>query len=110
MTGPFKVNGVPVKRVNQVYTISTTTKVDLKGVATDKITDETFTKDKVKFARSHKFFAKEAPATKTSDDRKKLQKDVDGALMKNLGDAMMKKYLGARFSLTKSDAVHSMKW
>ena len=93
-----------------MYTISTTTKVDLKGVSVDKITDETFKKDKAKVSRTHKFFEKEAPATKTSDDRKKLQKDVDGALMKNLGDAMMKKYLGARFSLTKSDAPHAMKW
>jgi len=30
--------------------------------------------------------------------------------MKNITDVMMKKYLGARFSLTKNDAVHSMKW
>merc|ERR1712139_386816 len=39
VTGPFKLNGVPVKRVNQVYTLSTTTKVDVKGVPMDGITD-----------------------------------------------------------------------
>ena len=110
VTGPFKVNGVPVKRVNQVYTISTSTKVDLKGVKTDTITDETFKKDKVKKSRSHKFFEKEAPESKTSDARKKLQKDVDTALLKNLADPMMKKYIGSRFSLTKSDAPHAMKF
>lgn len=110
VTGPFKVNGVPIKRVNQVYTISTSTKVDLKGVKTDTITDETFKKDKVKKSRSHKFFEKEAPQTKTTDDRKKLQKEVDTALLKNLSDPMMKKYVGSRFSLTKNDAVHSMKF
>merc|ERR1712100_970822 len=107
VTGPFKINGVPVKRVNQVYTISTTTKVDIKGVNTDAITDETFTKENVKKTRSHKFFAKEAPQTKVSDKRKKLHKDVDTALLKNINDDMLKKYIGARFSLTKSDAVHS---
>merc|ERR1711907_415001 len=32
VTGPHKVNGVPLKRVNQVYTITTSTKIDLKGV------------------------------------------------------------------------------
>ena len=110
VTGPFKMNGVPVKRVNQTYTITTSAKVDLKGVDVSKLTDETFKKDKAKVSRSHKFFQKDAPESKVTDDRKKLQKDVDGALVKNIGDAMMKKYLGARFSLTKSDAPHAMKF
>merc|ERR1719502_1190231 len=41
VTGPFKINGVPVKRVNQAYTITTSAKVDLKGVNTDSVKDET---------------------------------------------------------------------
>jgi large subunit ribosomal protein L6e len=110
VTGPFKINGVPVKRVNQVYTISTTTKVDIKGVNTDAITDETFTKENVKKTRSHKFFAKEAPTTKCSEDRKKLQKEVDTAVLKNIKEDMMHKYLNARFTLVKSDAPQDMKW
>merc|ERR1711907_570586 len=46
VTGPFKLNGVPFKRFNQAYTISTSAKVDLKGVNTDAVVDETFGKDK----------------------------------------------------------------
>lgn len=110
VTGPFKINGVPVKRVNQAYTISTSAKVDLKGVNVDAVKDEAFQKDKAKKSRSNKFFEKEAPETKCSADRKKLQKDVDTNLLKNVTDDMMKKYLGARFSLTKSSAPHVMKW
>lgn len=46
VTGPHKVNGVPLKRVNQVYTLSTSTKVDIKGVDVSKVTDKTFTREK----------------------------------------------------------------
>merc|ERR1719222_385480 len=42
VTGPYKINGVPVRRVNQAYTISTSLTVSVKGVNTDSITDETF--------------------------------------------------------------------
>ena len=62
VTGPFKLNGVPVKRVNQAYTLSTSTKVDLKGVDLKKIADETFAKDKkAKKAAGEKFFDSNLP-------------------------------------------------
>jgi large subunit ribosomal protein L6e len=32
VTGPFKLNGVPVRRVNQAYVIATSTKVRVGGV------------------------------------------------------------------------------
>ncbi|KAG8069913.1 hypothetical protein GUJ93_ZPchr0006g45508 [Zizania palustris] len=32
LTGPFKINGVPIRRVNQAYVIATSTKVDVSGV------------------------------------------------------------------------------
>lgn len=32
VTGPFKVNGVPLRRVNARYVIATSTKVDLSGI------------------------------------------------------------------------------
>merc|ERR1711988_920591 len=110
VTGPYKVNGVPLKRVNQVYTMSTSLKVDVSGVKAT-VTDETFAKEsKAKRTRSQKFFAENAPKSTTSDARKKLQKEVDTAILGKLKDKMQLKYLGARFSLTKKDAPHAMKF
>jgi len=37
VTGPFKVNGVPLRRVNARYVIATSHKVDLAGVDSKKI-------------------------------------------------------------------------
>ena len=110
VTGPYKVNGVPLKRVNQVYTMSTSLKVDVSAVKAT-VTDETFAKESsAKKSRSQKFFAAEAPKSTTSDARKKLQKEVDSAVLGKLKDKMQLKYLGARFSLTKKDAPHAMKF
>jgi large subunit ribosomal protein L6e len=111
VTGPYKINGVPVKRVNQVYTMTTSTKVDVTAVKTDSITDELFAKEgKATRTKSQKFFAENAPKKTLSDVRKKLQKEVDTAILGKMKDTMVKKYLGARFSLTKADAPHAMKF
>ena len=48
VTGPHKVNGVPLRRVNQVYVIPTSTKVDLAGVSFDQINDDYFAKTQQK--------------------------------------------------------------
>merc|ERR1712038_758350 len=43
VTGPFKVNGVPLRRVAQSYVIATQTKVDISGLTVgDNLNDEYF--------------------------------------------------------------------
>lgn len=50
VTGPFKINGVPIRRVNSRYVIATSTKVDISGLdqsTLDKIaTPEYFAREK----------------------------------------------------------------
>lgn len=110
VTGPFKLNGVPVKRVQQTYTLSTSTKVDLKGIKLDGVTDEIFARKASSSKKNEKFFATSIPKVETSEARKTLQKTVDTALLANIKDKIVKKYIGARFSLTKHDAPHAMKF
>lgn len=43
-TGPYKVNGVPLRRVNQAYVIGTATKVDISGMNLEKFDDKYFAK------------------------------------------------------------------
>ena len=42
--GPFRINGVPLRRVNQSYVIGTSTKVDISGVNVEKFDDKYFAK------------------------------------------------------------------
>ena len=64
VTGPYKVNGVPLKRVNQAYTMTTSTKVSLAGVEVSKIDDALFKREKkAKKATEEKFFADSAKVT-----------------------------------------------
>jgi large subunit ribosomal protein L6e len=45
VTGPFKVNGVPLRRVNSRYVIATSTKIDLKEIdktALKKVSDSKY--------------------------------------------------------------------
>jgi large subunit ribosomal protein L6e len=53
VTGPFKINGVPIRRVNARYVIATSTKVDLKD----------FDKSVLKKISDEKYFARD-PADK----------------------------------------------
>merc|ERR1712232_690397 len=46
ITGPYQVNGIPLRRVPQSYVIGTSTVVDVSGANTDEVTDAQFKKPK----------------------------------------------------------------
>jgi len=115
VTGPYKVNGVPLRRINQVYVIATSTRIDIKGVDVKNIDDKFFAKKSVKAAADKKgeFLSDAAKPKyeKLGDARKAAQKAVDAAIIAVVKKTQnMKHYLGAKFSLTKGQAPHAMKF
>ncbi|KAK4693277.1 large subunit ribosomal protein L6e, partial [Phenoliferia sp. Uapishka_3] len=113
VTGPFKINGVPVRRVNQTYCIATSTKVDLAGLEVDaKFNDAYFAKPAAanRAGTEASFFKdgekKVFPAEKAAD-QKNLDKAVLAAVAKTPNLA---KYLGATFGLTNGQYPHLLKF
>ncbi|KAF7321402.1 60S ribosomal protein [Mycena kentingensis (nom. inval.)] len=114
VTGPFKINGVPLRRLNQAYVIATYTKIDLEGFTVDeKLNDAYFAKSATKGAGSAEaeFFeggkpkAKEAfPESKAAD-----QKAVDKAIIASAKKTEnLVKYLGTSFGLSKGQFPHEL--
>merc|ERR1712087_551808 len=46
VTGPYAVNGVPLRRVNQKFCIGTSLKIDLKGTDSSGVSDAHFAREK----------------------------------------------------------------
>ena len=69
VTGPFKINGVPLKRVNQAYTLTTSTKVNVNGIEVSKVNDALFKREKkAKKSTEEKFFAESAKVSAIVSD------------------------------------------
>merc|ERR1712220_17333 len=70
VSGPYAVNGIPLRRVNQAYVIATSTKVDVSKVDCSKFKDEYFGKatKKASKKKGEEFF--EEAATKTNPLRR----------------------------------------
>merc|ERR1712227_1199808 len=117
VTGPFKVNGVPLRRVNARYVIATRTTVPLSGLdnkTLEKVSDEKyFARDKKAdkkgseeafFQQGEKPQKKEVAASRAED-----QKAVDKAILESIKkEHYLQSYLASNFSLRKGDRPHEM--
>ncbi|KAH7383652.1 putative 60S ribosomal protein L6-B [Cadophora sp. MPI-SDFR-AT-0126] len=118
VTGPFKINGVPLRRVNARYVIATSQKVDLSGIDKKKIEEASdvkyfaVAKDEKKNSEEAFFAQGEKPEKKKpSTSRAADQKSIDKALLSNIKkEPMLASYLASTFSLRKGDRPHEMAW
>ena len=135
ITGPFKINGVPLRRVNARYVIATKSKVDLNGIDSktlEKVAEDGyFTRDKAtqkknteeaffkqgekpevfRFTRDNKGGAltDHEQKKKVASGRATDQKNVDKALLSNIKkEKMLASYLATNFSLRTGDKPHEM--
>lgn len=115
VTGPFKINGVPLRRVNARYVIATKTSIPIEGV--DKATIDKVGGDKY-FARDRKadkkgseegFFGDKKEKKEVAKDRAEDQKNVDKGLLSVIKkEPLLQGYLASSFSLRKGDKPHEM--
>ena len=114
VAGPYGVNGVPIKRVNQRYVIATSQKVDVSKVDAAKFDDAYFKKPaKERFNKKseEEFFKagtekKELPASYIEDNKK-----VDAALSAAISATpYLKEYMSTLFTLRSGDKPHEMKF
>merc|ERR1712100_951074 len=116
VTGPYKVNGVPLKRVNAAYVVPTSTKVNVSGVDVSKVDDAFFGKTKAKSAKNteDQFFGNNAelsPKEKARIENKRtVQKSVDSKLLELVKkrDPLFAGYLRTRFTLRNNMRFHEM--
>ena len=90
VTGPYKINGVPLRRMNPAYLIVTTTHVPLQGNTHESIDDKYFAKAKEQKKKpEEKFFAESGvQAKKLPQDKKEMQTKIDKPIIEKLENAL----------------------
>ena len=116
VTGPYKLNGVPLKRVNAAYVIPTKTSIKI-GTIADKIEDSFFKKVEIKREKDKDFFESdfvekaEVKKERITKERADAQKEIDTIVVKAVNDVPeLKGYLKNRFALKNGDKPHLMKF
>lgn len=133
VTGPYKINGVPLRRVNQAYVIATSTKIELGDykvrtrshfcsqmtysgwpLQTDaKINDSYFSKSEKKRTRSaeDEFFEDGKPKEKEAFPESKAadQREVDKVVLTAVKKTeYLAKYLNASWGLSNGEYPHQL--
>lgn len=117
VTGPFKLNGCPLRRVNQIYTIATSTKLDISKVQVPaNLDDKFFNRIKAKKSKptEGEIFEKKEEKYSVTEERKKAQVEVDkqvlAAIKANAHKSVLASYLKSKFGLSNKQFPHKLKF
>lgn len=110
VTGPFKMNQVPLRRMNQNYMIATSVRVNMEGVKVPKhINDFYFRREKIvkkkKAAGEEEIFEtkkkeKDGPNKQKRVDQKRVDRMIVHNIKKMSDNHMILRYLKAKFVLS----------
>jgi len=117
VSGPFKLNGCPLRRINQIYVIATRTKVDISKVTVpDNIQDSFFNRIKPKKTKptEGEIFEIKKDKYKVNEERKQAQLNVDkqlvAAIKAHPERTSLRSYLKSRFALTNRQHPHKLQF
>jgi large subunit ribosomal protein L6e len=117
VSGPYKVNGCPLRRINQIYVIATSARVDLSKVnVPENLNDKFFDRVKAKKQKptEAEIFETKKEGYSLTEERKNAQLNVDKQLLaafKSHPDRrLLVSYLRTPFGLTNRQYPHKMKF
>jgi len=117
VSGPFKINGCPLRRINQIYVIATRTKVDISKVTLpENLNDVFFNRIKAKKTKptDGEIFDTKKEKYSVNEERKTAQVNVDKQLLVAIKASpektQLQSYLKTKFALTNKQFPHLMKF
>merc|ERR1739848_94643 len=111
VTGPYKVNGVPLRRIPQSYVIATSTRLDLSKISeAADVSEQMFVREKKK-RNTEGMFEQDQQAYSPSSERKSAQEKVDEPILAEISKTEnLRKYMRSLFTLRKGQYPHEMKF
>jgi len=115
VTGPHKLNGVSLRRVNQIYVIATSTKLDLASANFDSLDDKFFKRvRRTKKSAEKDIFDSKKEKPQLSDERRQAQRTVDtsvqNAIKAHADSRLLRRYLKSRFQLWNGVLPHKLRF
>merc|ERR1711881_557874 len=114
VTGPFKINGVPLRRVNQKYVLPTSTRLSASIEVPDRVDDEYFSRIELNAHEGQdqgEIFQTKKQQYTASAERKEDQKKVDASIVAAAKKVpYMVNYLSANFALRNGQNPANMKF
>ncbi|GAV04233.1 hypothetical protein RvY_14544 [Ramazzottius varieornatus] len=113
VTGPWKVNGCPMRRINQRYVIATKTKLDISKVSLNtNINDAYFRRIRAKASKDAGIFDQKKedykPSNQRVEDQVSVDKQILDAIKASPDGKSLRGYLSTYFQLKNKEFPHQM--